>query len=119
MSHHFDTKLAKEDPSLNVCDFYLFQGIPDTTVMAMTVNPDAGLSASDTLHIEGLYTFRFDLTGDAREDVVFKFRFGEPHHLNGDEHVHVQKYQVLRATGDAIGGDRGDRLVDGETGKVN
>jgi hypothetical protein len=32
MSHHFDTKLAKEDPSLNVCDFYLFQGAPDTTV---------------------------------------------------------------------------------------
>jgi hypothetical protein len=22
MSHHFDTKLAKEDPSLNLCDFY-------------------------------------------------------------------------------------------------
>ena len=40
MSHHFDTKLSKEDPSLNVCDFYLFQGAPDTTVMAMTVNPD-------------------------------------------------------------------------------
>ena len=38
MSHHFDTKLAKEDPSLNVCDFYLFQGASDTTVMAMTVN---------------------------------------------------------------------------------
>jgi hypothetical protein len=34
MSHHFDTKLAKEDPSLNVCDLYLFQGAPDTTVMA-------------------------------------------------------------------------------------
>jgi len=30
MSHHFDTKLAKEDPSLNVCDLYLFQGAPDT-----------------------------------------------------------------------------------------
>jgi hypothetical protein len=26
MSHHFDTKLAKEDPSLNLCDFYLFDG---------------------------------------------------------------------------------------------
>ena len=23
MSHHFDTKLAKVDPSLNVCDFYV------------------------------------------------------------------------------------------------
>ena len=61
MSHHFDTKLAKEDPSLNVCDFYLFEGAPGTTVMAMTVNPDVGLSTPDTLHIEGLYAFRFDL----------------------------------------------------------
>jgi hypothetical protein len=119
MSHHFDTKLAKEDPSLNVCDFYLFQGDPDTTVMAMTVNPDVGLSAPDTLHIEGLYAFRFDLNGDAREEVVFKFRFSEPRHLDGDEHVHVQKFQVRRATADAIGGDKGELLLEGETGKVH
>ena len=119
MSHHFDTKLAKEDPSLNVCDFYLFQGDPDTTVMAMTVNPDVGLSAPDTLHIEGLYAFRFDLDGDAREEVVFKFRFNDPRHLDGDEHVHVQKFQVHRATADAIGGDKGELLLEGETGKVH
>ena len=87
MSHHFDTKLAKEDPSLNVCDFYLFQGAADTTVMAMTVNPDLGLSAPDTLHIEGLYAFRFDLNDDAREEVVFKLRFSEPTHVDGDEHI--------------------------------
>jgi hypothetical protein len=74
MSHHF-AKLAKEDPSLNLCDFYLFQSAPGTTVMAMTVNPDVVLSAPDTLHPEGLYAFRLDLTGDAREDVAFKFRF--------------------------------------------
>jgi hypothetical protein len=43
--------------------------------MAMTVNPDVVLSAPDTLHPEGLYAFRLDLTGDAREDVAFKFRF--------------------------------------------
>jgi hypothetical protein len=36
MSHHFDTKLAKEDPSLNLCDFYLFDGPSGKTVMAMT-----------------------------------------------------------------------------------
>ena len=119
MSHHFDTKLAKEDPSLNVCDLYLFQGAPGTTVMAMTVNPDVGLSAPDTLHIEGLYAFRFDLNGDAREDVVFKFRFAEPRHANRDEHIHIQKYQVRKATGDAIGGDRGDLLIEGETGKIH
>jgi hypothetical protein len=83
MSHYFDTRLAKEDPSLNVCDLYLFQGAPGTTVMAMTVNPDVVLSAPDTLHLEGLYAFRLDLTGDAREDVVFKFRFSEPRHVTG------------------------------------
>src|SRR3984893_15656438 len=80
MSHHFDTKLAKEDPSLNLCDFYLFDGPSGNTVMAMTVNPDVRLSAPDTLHPEGLYAFRFDLNGDAREEVTFKFRFGEPRH---------------------------------------
>jgi hypothetical protein len=119
MSHHFDTRLAKEDPSLNLCDLYLFQGAPDTTVMAMTVNPDVVLSAPDTLHIEGLYAFRLDLTGDAREDVVFKFRFTEPRHVDGDEHVHVQNFQVRRATGEAIGGDKGELLIEGDTGKVH
>jgi hypothetical protein len=119
MSHHFDTKLAKEDPSLNLCDFYLFEGAPGTTVMAMTVNPNVGMSASDALHPEGLYAFRFDLNGDAREEVTFKFRFGEPHHAGGDDHIHAQNLQVRRATGDdAIRGAAGDLLLEGETGKV-
>jgi hypothetical protein len=120
MSHHFDTKLAREDPSLNLCDFYLFDGPPGKTVMAMTVNPDLGLSSSDTLHIEGLYAFRFDLNGDAREEVTFKLRFGEPHHADGDEHVHIQKLEVRRATGDdATHGAAGELLLEGETGKSN
>jgi hypothetical protein len=87
--------------------------------MAMTVNPDVGLSAPDTLHGEGLYAFRFDLNGDAREEVVFKFRFNEPRHVNGDEAIHVQTFQVRRATGDAIGGDTGELLIEGETGRVH
>jgi Domain of unknown function (DUF4331) len=119
MSHHFDTKLAMEDPSLNLCDFYLFDGAPGTTVMAMTVNPDVGLSSPDTLHIEGLYAFRFDLNADAREEVTFKFRFAEPRHTAGDDHNHVQRYQVRRATEDAaLRGDSGELLIEGETGTV-
>jgi Domain of unknown function (DUF4331) len=98
MSHHFDTKLAREDPSLNLCDFYLFDGLPGKTVMAMTVNPDVGLSAPDTLHPEGLYAFRFDLNGDAREEVTFKFRFGEPRHSDGlgrEKSTHGQRSPSL------------------------
>jgi hypothetical protein len=124
MSHHFDTKLAKEDPSLNVCDFYLFDGAAGRTVMAMTVNPDVGLSAADTLHTEGVYAFRFDTNGDAREEVTFKLRFSEPRHVDGDEHRHVQSFEVRRATGaeasregDA-GAVLGDVLIGGETGTI-
>jgi hypothetical protein len=119
MSHHFDTKLAKEDPSLNLCDFYLFEGPSGKTVMAMTVNPDVGLSAPDTLHPEGLYAFRFDLNGDAREEVTFKFRFGESRHRNGSEHTHIQPFVVRKATGDdALRGDAEETLVEGETSSV-
>jgi len=119
MSHHFDTKLAREDPSLNLCDFYLFEGPSGKTVMAMTVNPDVGLSAPETLHSEGIYAFRFDLNGDAREEVTFKFRFGEPRHGNGGEHTHIQPFVVRKATGnDALRGDAGESLVEGETGSV-
>jgi hypothetical protein len=119
MSHHFDTKLAREDPSLNLCDFYLFDGPAGKTVIAMTVNPDVGLSAADTLHPEGLYAFRFDLNGDAREEVTFKFRFGEPRHRDGSEHTHIQPFVMRRATGDdALRGDAGESLVEGETGSV-
>jgi hypothetical protein len=83
MSHHFDSKIAREDPSLNLCDFYLFEGAPGKTVMILTVNPDAGLSASDIFHSEGLYAFRFDLDGDAREELAFKARFEPPRHKDG------------------------------------
>ena len=54
MSHHFDTPTALEDPRINVCDFYLFDGGSGNTVMAMTVNPDAGVSSPDTFREEGL-----------------------------------------------------------------
>jgi hypothetical protein len=118
MSHHFDTKLAKKDPSMNICDTYLFKGSPGNTVMAMTVNADAGITASDALPLESMYTFRFDTNDDAREDVVFKFRFGEPHHVDGDEHRHVQTFQVRRGEREEIKGDAGELLVEGETGTI-
>ena len=54
VSHHFDTPTAKEDPRINVCDFYLFRGRPGTTVMALTVNPNAGVrTRADTFRDDG------------------------------------------------------------------
>jgi hypothetical protein len=119
MSHHFDTPTAREDPRINLCDFYLFDGAPGTTAMAMTVNPDAGLSAPDSFREEGLYAFRFDLDGDAREDVTFKLRFGAAGHGAQDEHRHVQSYEVRRSVGaSATRGLDGDVIATGQTGET-
>ena len=117
MSHHFDTPTAREDPRINVCDFYLFEGAPGATVMAMTVNPDAGLSAPDSFREEGLYAFRFDLDGDAREELTFKLRFGAVEHSTQDEHRHVQTFEVRRSAGAfATQGLGGDIIAAGQTG---
>jgi hypothetical protein len=121
MSHHFDTAIAREDPRLNLLDFYLFRGQPGTTVMAMTVNPNAGTKAPDTFHEEGLYAFRFDVNDDAHEEVTFKIRFGEVGHAEGEgpEGRHGQTLQVRRAIGrDAADGMQGEVIASGTTGRI-
>jgi hypothetical protein len=117
MSHHFDTPTAREDPRINVCDFYLFGGSLGATVMALTVNPDAGVSSPDTFRDEGLYSFRFDLNGDGREELAFKVRFGALEHAAGDAHRHVQPFQVVRSTGaHALKGVEGELIASSLTG---
>jgi hypothetical protein len=119
MSHHFDTPTAREDPRINVCDFYLFGGRPGFPVMAMTVNPDSGRSAPDTFRDEGLYAFRFDLNGDGREEVSFKVRFGAVLHADDHDRTHRQSFEVRRASGPtAASGADGDLIVAGHTGRV-
>ena len=119
MSHHFDTPTAREDPRINVCDFYLFRGRPGFTVMAMTVNPNAGQSGPDSFREEGLYAFRFDLDGDAREELSFKVRFGAVSHSEDKDHAHEQSFDVRRASGPAAAsGADGELIAAGQTGSV-
>jgi Domain of unknown function (DUF4331) len=119
MSHHFDTPTAREDPRINVCDFYLFRGLPGFTVMAMTVNPNAGQSAPDTFREEGLYAFRFDLDGDAREELSFSLRFSAVFHSDDKDHAHAQSFEVRRASGpSAASGADGELIAAGYTGRV-
>ena len=120
MSHHFDTPTAREDPRLNLCDFYLFAGTPGTTVMAMTVNAAATVDSPAPFRDEALYVFRFDTDGDNREDVSFKVRFGEVVHVSTDGvERHAQTFDVRFAKGDnAIAGGDGQMIAAGTTGAV-
>ena len=40
MSHHFDTPTAREDPRVNLCDFYLFRKTPGTVTLALKADVD-------------------------------------------------------------------------------
>jgi hypothetical protein len=118
MSHHFDTPTALEDPRINLCDYYLFRGRPGATAMAMTVNPDSGLSAPDSFREDAIYAFRFDLDGDAQEELTFKLRFGPVEHPN-ERQRNVQTYKISRATGPAaLEGAEGKLILKGRTGEI-
>jgi hypothetical protein len=117
VSHHFDTPTAREDPRLNLCDFYLFDGAPDTTVMVMTVNPAVTVDTDAPFRDEALYVFRFDTNGDGREELSFKVKFGEVIHLTDGVDVHAQRFDVAYATGsDAATGAGGRCIASGHTG---
>jgi hypothetical protein len=51
------------------------------------------------LAMAGLYAFRFDLNGDAREELSFKVRFGAVVHADDHDRTHVQSFEVRRAFG--------------------
>jgi hypothetical protein len=93
MSHHFDTPTAREDPRLNLCDMYLFAGGPDSTVMAMTVNPAATATTVAPFRSEAVYAFHFETDGGRGENVSFKVRFTDP----GEDGS--QRFDVIRAEG--------------------
>ena len=111
MSHHIDTPAAREDGRVDLCDLYVFDGAdPDTTVLIMTVNPDAGKSSPTTFHPEVVYEFKIDTNQDDMEDLSYRFRFGEPD-SSGE-----QPFTVLRAEGEeAQSGTDGEQLAQGRT----
>jgi uncharacterized protein DUF4331 len=126
LSHHFDTPTAREDPRLNLCDFYLFAGSSaGTTAMAMTVNPAANAHTVAPFRDEAIYAFRFDTDDDRCEDVSFKLRFGEISHrtVNSGKLIHTQNFEVRRAdhlpdglSGDVMASGQTSEVVSGESG---
>ncbi len=112
MSHHFDSPTGREDPRLNLCDLFVFAGEDETTVLVMTVNPDAGLSSPTELRDEGLYEFKIDTDGDAREDVSFRLVVTDGGGGN-------QRAEVRREEGEASrSGTSGVWLGSGVTGEI-
>jgi hypothetical protein len=118
MSHHFDTPTGREDPRLNLCDLYLFEGGEGRTVMAMTCNPGVAPGTPGAFRDEGRYEFRFDTDGDSVEDVSFKVSFSKDAGAQGGTGG-AQSFSVRRAAGrDAVSGPGGELLAEGVTSQV-
>jgi hypothetical protein len=80
---HLDAPLAKLDGRLDINDVYVFHpGAPDSqklgrTVLAMTVNPAAGVISGRRFHPNADYELSIDRDGDAEADAVINTRFKE------------------------------------------
>ena len=112
MSHHFDSPTAIQDGRLNLCDVYAFPGQTGSSVLILTVNPDAGRSSPTTFRPDAAYEFVIDADDRARESLCLRVLFTEPA-ADGS-----QGLRVLRATGDdAI--DAGAEIGRGRTNEVS
>jgi hypothetical protein len=113
VSHHFDSPTAIADGRINLCDLFVFPGVPGTTTLILTVNPDAGRSSATTFRPDALYEFVVASDRGTREDIAFRITFTEPDPAGN------QRMRVLRADGAAARhGTEGTLLGEGSTGVV-
>ncbi len=101
------------DGRLDINDVYAFQSPadPDNAVLIMTINPAAGLLSPETFSPDASYEIRLDMDGDAKEDRVYRFTFGEP------DVAGQQKMQVRCTPASRCPGRSGAVMARGRTGE--
>ena len=110
---HLDAPAAKKDGRIDINDVYVFHpgGAPQNqdltrTVLAMTVNPAAGVISGTTFRSGVNYEFLIDKNGDAKADSTIRVQF------KGST-VDQQSYKVH-----VIRGEEGNLIARGTTGGV-
>ncbi|WP_176251139.1 DUF4331 family protein [Sulfitobacter sp. HGT1] len=100
-SDHRDSPFTQQNPQADIGDTFLFQG-PQTggLAMVMTLNPLSGSGADGTLPSDKItlspdliYIFNLDTDGDAKADIAYKIKVGQP--TNGQQ----QPVELRRAIG--------------------
>jgi hypothetical protein len=107
---HLDAPAVKKDGRVDINDIYAFHpGSPQQlgkTVLAMTVNPAAGVISGTTFHPDAKYEFLIDRDGDAKAEATVRVQFDPVSGGQQDYKLHV------------IGGGAGNVKVSGRTGQV-
>jgi hypothetical protein len=107
---HLDAPAVKKDGRIDINDVYAFHpGSPQNlgrTVLAMTVNPAAGVISGTTFRAGANYEFLIDKDGDAKQDGIVRVQFDAP---SGGQQAY--KVHVIR-------GNDGNVVFNGTTGQV-
>jgi hypothetical protein len=107
---HLDAPAVKKDGRIDINDVYVFHpGSPQNlakTVLAMTVNPAAGVISGTTFRPDAKYEFLIDNDGDAKADATVRVQFSDVEGGQQDYRVHV------------IRGNDGNVKVQGRTNQV-
>jgi hypothetical protein len=113
MSHHLDSPAARADARLNISDTYVFRGDRGTVFVMDVCSDAAGPDAPKGFHPEARYEFRIDSTGDAVEDLAYRFTFGA---AGADG---AQGLELRRLAGEDASDDhaQGVPLLSGTTGR--
>lgn len=99
---------GREDADIN--DIYAFEGTnAANTVLVMTTHPAAGAIAPLAYADDVAYKIKIDRNGDAREDIVYRWRFKAP------ERDGSQKYRLIRR----VNGGEPNTVAVGWTGDTN
>ncbi len=118
MSHHLDSVTAQSDGRLSLLDLYAYNRPDgDTSVLILTVCPEAPKSSPAQLHPDAVYDINIDTDGDLVEDARLRIVAGP---VDGGGQ---QNEQVFRQTGgslprpDEAGRTDGDVLGSGTLGQ--
>jgi uncharacterized protein DUF4331 len=106
---HLDAPTVRTDGRIDINDVYVFQGQnTGNTVLAMTVDPAAGILSPTSFRPGAVYDFKVSTNGDAIPDVAYRIKFG------GLQANGKQALSVARATGsNAAGGAGGSSIGHG------
>jgi hypothetical protein len=106
---HLDAPTVRSDGRIDINDVYVFQGQnTGHTVLAMTVDPAAGILSPTSFRPGAVYDFKVSTNGDAIPDVAYRIKFG------GLQAGGKQALSLFRATGsNAAGGAGGMSIAHG------
>jgi hypothetical protein len=108
---HLDAPTVRSDGRIDINDVYVFQGHnANNTVLAMTVDPAAGILSPRRFRPGAVYEFKVSTNRDAIADVAFRIKFGS---VQNDG---TQSMKILRADGHgASDGAGGSQIGSGNT----